>query len=109
MPREAVLKSSLSVYDQEFANLIQSKAKQDNISIPLLAKRALANYLGVSIPVNDDQVYRPAVGKYAHIIGKNKVREQNLKNLTQYILDNWQTMPDDIKAQVIANQESNNA
>lgn len=106
MTQTKVGTAQVSFYNQEFFDVVKEAAHKERITIPLLAKRALAKFLHVELPANEAVQYRPPLGKYAHIIGVNKVREQNLRNLTQYILDNWQDMPDDIKAQVIANQPS---
>lgn len=96
--------AQINFYDETFHLLVKDAADKDKTTIGVLAKRCMASVLHLELPTVEQHTVFGIVGKYSHIIGKNKVREQNLKNLTQYILDNWQDMPDNIKAQVIANQ-----
>lgn len=97
--------STIVFYDETFHTSIKDAADKDKTTVGVLAKRCMASVLHLELPVVEQHTVFGTVGKYFHIIGKNKVREQNLKNLTQYILDNWQDMPDNIKSQVIQNQE----
>lgn len=99
-----IVTSQISFYDETFAMLVKDAATKERTTVGVLAKRCMASVLHLELPTVEQHTVFGTVGKYSHIIGKNKVREQNLKNLTQYILDNWESMPADVKAQVIANQ-----
>lgn len=99
-----IAQATITFHDETFHLYVKDAADKDKVTIGVLAKRCMASVLHLELPTVEQHTMFGTVGKYSHIIGKNKVREQNLRNLTQYILDNWQDMPDNIKSQVIANQ-----